>query len=118
MRIDSTRFTMLGRIAPLILFREKREREGEYTRPTDDFGRGETKKGGLPVARGSGEEQGDDDATAIWESNISDLTAPFRRNIRNCGRVIDGQCVFCERMLGGINSSPFKTAARLKGRRR
>lgn len=36
---------------------------------------------------------GDDGTTAIWESNIFDLTAPYHRNIRNCGRVIDGQCV-------------------------
>lgn len=32
--------------------------------------------------------------TAIWESNIFDLTAFLCRNIRNCGRVIDGQRQF------------------------
>lgn len=46
--------------------------------------------------------------TAIWESNIFDLTAFLCRNIRNCGRVIDGQRQFrTGRSLPVTRDPPF-----------
>lgn len=97
----------------MILFRQEGEREKESTNH-HNFGRRIEKRG----ERQGGEAGG---TTAIWESNISDdLTAPFRRNIRNCGRVIDGQRVRLEDVRGEpTRRHPLRPSrARLKGRRR